>query len=273
MKKSLYKACNRIIQFIQVQLFISLASLPIVVSWGIPFSIVTVIGNFLFSPFLTLFLLVSSLVFFTELFCIPNEWFIFLLEHISLVWLHLLSWGSKEWLIGFPAHSVWIACLGSFFGFVVMQHKFLGRRLISVIFLLGISFGTVYFLSCTQPYSQEIKVPCGKKEVKITTFGKTVILKDCGLFSVKKSRQSWVQYTLLPEIIKKTGLLDIELIIVDNADGATFEVLKEIIFNARVKKIVLPYFIRTLTSREWRSFYEFKKIASQQKCIITRSKE
>ena len=79
MKQPLNRFYNHIIQFLQVQLFLSLASLPILVAWGIPFSLATVAGNFLFSPFLTLFLLLSSLIFFTELIFIPNAWLIFFL--------------------------------------------------------------------------------------------------------------------------------------------------------------------------------------------------
>ena len=273
MKQLLNRFYNQIIQFLQMQLFLSLASLPILVAWGIPFSMATVVGNFLFSPFLTFFLLISSLIFFTELVCIPNEWLIVLLEYLSAFWLWALSFGTKKWLIGFPIRGFWIAFIGSLCGFIIMQHKILGRKTISLVALVGISAATVYALSCFQPYSQEIKLSCGKKIAQAIVIGSSIVIKDNGVFSLKKAGQSWVEYNLLPDIIKKTGSLSIELVVAQCADGNTFQALKELLSHARVKKVVLPYFLRNLSSYEWRLFYEFKALAQKENCIIVRKNE
>lgn len=273
MKQLLNRFYNQIIQFLQMQLFLSLASLPILVAWGIPFSLATVMGNFLFSPFLTLFLLISSLIFFTELIFIPNAWLIVCLEHLSAFWLWALSFGTKKWLVGFPVHGLWIAFVGSLCGFIIMQHKVLGRKTISLIVLIGISGATVYALSYVQPYSQEIKVSCGKKAAQVIVIGSSIVIKDNGLFSLKKAGQSWVEYNLLPDIIKKTGSLTVELVVAQCADGNTFQALKELLLHASVKKIILPYFLHNLSAYEWRLFYEFKALAKKENCIIIRKKD
>ena len=273
MKQLLNRFYNQIIQFLQMQLFLSLASLPILVAWGIPFSLATVMGNFLFSPFLTLFLLLSSLIFFTELIFIPNAWLIIALEYISNIWLWALSFGTKKWLVGFAIHGFWIAFIGSLCGFIIMQHKVLGRKTISLIALIGISVITVFGLVYVKPYSQEIKVFCGKKAAQVIVLGSSIVIKDNGVFSLKKAGQSWVEYNVLPEIIKKSGCLEIELVIVEKADGNTFQALKELLLHASVKRIIVPYFLHNLSSYEWRLFYEFKALAKKENCIIIRKKD
>jgi len=90
------------LRFIQVQLFITTISLPILLSWGLPISLLSPLGNLIFFPVLVLFLLLSSLVFFFEIIHIPNEWLIYCLEKVTLAWFSILSIGNGATaLIGF----------------------------------------------------------------------------------------------------------------------------------------------------------------------------
>src|SRR5258708_38016064 len=86
---------------IQLQLFISFISLPFLIGWGLPISLLTPISTLIFGPFLTCFLLISSLIFFLELFYVPNSIFIWLLENITHIWLMCLNLEQRTWLIGF----------------------------------------------------------------------------------------------------------------------------------------------------------------------------
>src|SRR5437763_195216 len=90
-----------IIRFVQLQLFITLFSLPLLISWGIPLSLLSPLGNLIFGPVLTIFLFLSSLIFFSELIGIPNGLLIALLEKITTWWLCIMHANTQSWLVGF----------------------------------------------------------------------------------------------------------------------------------------------------------------------------
>src|SRR5579862_7575785 len=108
MKQFLNRLYTTSITTLSMQLFLSLVSLPILASWGLPISLMSPIGNVIFSPLLTLFLLLSSIIFFCELFCIPNEFFVWLLELVSQVWRWGLSCTYGSALIACKKPALWL---------------------------------------------------------------------------------------------------------------------------------------------------------------------
>ena len=90
-----------ILNFTQTQLIVTLASIPILVGWGLQISLMSFIGNLIFTPILTIFLILSSIIFFTELLGLPNSFVIKILEITTNFWENALNLGKKEWLIGF----------------------------------------------------------------------------------------------------------------------------------------------------------------------------
>src|SRR5438552_892464 len=105
-KNYLHSFINSFINFCYLQFFLMLISLPILISWGLPISLTTIFGNFFFTPFLTLFLLLSSLLLFFEIAHIPNYFIAYLLDFITRVWYFLLTFDKKYWLIGFAKPSL-----------------------------------------------------------------------------------------------------------------------------------------------------------------------
>jgi len=270
MKKLFKRLLWGIIQFLEVQFFLSLVSLPILIAWGIPFSVATVVGNFIFSPFLTLFLLCASLIFFTQLCCVPNGWLLWALEVITQWWLWTLSWGEKSWLICFPEAFFWVSVIIALICFMVIQHKILGKQGMQLI-CLGVC--ALFFMCAYRVLStriQTIEVACGNKRVCAVAVNQALIVQDRGAFSTKKSGASWVQYTLLPELIKKLGSHTIEKVVVEESNGNSFAALKELCLHARVKKIVLPYFLRTLEKHEWRSYYALMEAVKKEHIMVIR---
>src|SRR5262245_46384432 len=94
-----------IVRFIHVQLFITLISLPILIAWGMPISLLTFAGNLLLSPVLTVFLLLASLIFFCHMLFIPCGILIKLLEQVTSWWLHAMMVGNNSWLIALKLPS------------------------------------------------------------------------------------------------------------------------------------------------------------------------
>ena len=105
MQQKLLKVKTNFLFFLELQLLISVVILPILIAWGLPISIMTIIGNLVFAHFLTAFIFVSALLFSSDLLGIPNSFIVITLEWITQIWHYLLSLGSAHWLIGF---SSWI---------------------------------------------------------------------------------------------------------------------------------------------------------------------
>src|SRR6266478_7808031 len=108
---------------IQLQLFITFISLPFLIGWGLPISLLTPISTVIFGPFLTCFLLISSLIFFLELFYIPNSILIWCLEQITHIWLMCLNLEQRTWLVGFIKPPVIILFLIPLVALVIIHNK------------------------------------------------------------------------------------------------------------------------------------------------------
>jgi len=128
------------------QLFLLLVSWPILLWWGLPISLLALVGNIVFSPIITLFLMLCALLFFTELTGLPNGAFIFLLETLSDWWVGLLGWGSPGFLFKYHCPSVWLL-LGMVGSALVVIYSFWGRtRLRAMIYLLLLLVGFTLLL-------------------------------------------------------------------------------------------------------------------------------
>ena len=109
--------------FLLIQLMVTLTSLPILIWWGLPISKVSFIGNLIFTPVLTIFLIISSLVFFTEFLNIPNLYLIKILEKITTLWNSILVCGQKNWLVGFSRINIIFIVSIPVITFVTMSNK------------------------------------------------------------------------------------------------------------------------------------------------------
>lgn len=270
MKPFLQKVSNYLLRFLQIQLFLSLVSLPILIWWGLPFSYMTALGNLVFGPFLTVFLFCSSLIFFTELLFIPNGWLIIFLEKVTKLWLFCLGFGKQTWLIGFHKPSLFFLVLSTCTAFLIMQHKKLNRLIPSICCLALLFCCTTGYLALTQPKETEFFLVCGKKKVSITVSPNAINVTDNGAFSSKLSSSSWVQYTLLPEIIKQTGRTVIDSVAVKRINTLSLEALSTLCEQTTIKTITLPYFSHTLTKAGWRAFFRLQRIAQKTGCNILR---
>ena len=89
----LKRAEKLLVRSIQLQLYLTLISGPILVYWGLPVSVASPLGNILFHPLLTAFLFLSSLIFFCQILHIPHGIFVYALQKTSHSFHYLLgSW-------------------------------------------------------------------------------------------------------------------------------------------------------------------------------------
>ncbi|MGA9530917.1 MAG: hypothetical protein WBQ73_03465, partial [Candidatus Babeliales bacterium] len=188
--------------YIKLHLFVTLFCSPILIGWGIPISLISPLGNFIFHPFLILFLFFSTLTFFSELICIPNALFITALDYTTKLWISLLQTVPYNSLIGFKKPPLFFLISITFCTLAIPL-----LRSEKVQWFSYCSLTLLLILSCSVPHYQGYhhRLPCNKGTVSFMHHNGKVIVIDPGYMGQKSSATSWARYTLLPEIIQKTG--------------------------------------------------------------------
>jgi hypothetical protein len=253
-----------ITQLIQIQLFLTLMSLPILIWWGLPISLMAPLANLTLGPILTTFLTLSFLIFWCEIFHIPNTFFISCLEKVTSWWNALLNTGNTSWLIGFAKPSLLILIIIPMATIALILHKKINspfKMICGLSLLLSISYGWLTLLQKTPAAQQQL--PCNKGALTILFHQKQLVIIDPGFLGQRISTPSWVEYTLIPHIYSSTGAQAIEHLIVMQPGKVVFDALTTLINTIPVKKLYLPFWQGKIANYEWRSFAQLKAAAKQ----------
>lgn len=228
----LYRFFSRIIAaYLEVQLFITNMSLPVLIWWGLPVSLASPLGNALFSPILTLWLICSSLLFLTEFLCIPNTFLIYLLDYLTKIYTWLLSWAPRWCMLPIYKPPLLILVLFGIVTLYILQSTLFTRpwqRIHAYIlsFLVFIVVCSTLRL-CMPPRIHTLDCPPGTLTLMATS-EKTIVI-DPGYLNKNWSDQSWIEYQLTPYIIQYTGNDFIDTLILLKATQKTFENLTRLI--------------------------------------------
>lgn len=191
------------ISVLDLQLALTAISLPFIIGWGLPISMIAVAGNILFGPFLTVFLLLASLLFVTQLLHIPNGFFVVLLEWCNALWAKILSFTSSAFLISVPTVQPWCLALLFMLACLILCYRMstLQRLLLYTVFLVSV-LGALKVYSLMHHGTVMVK-----QGAKCLTFVKTTDQLICIDSGVRSSRglKSWFFYTVLPEMRKQLG--------------------------------------------------------------------
>lgn len=224
----------------QLQLFLTLVSLPILVAWGLPISCMSPVGNCLFTPFLTLFLLLASLMFFGQLLHIPYAPVAYLCNYLTHFWLFLMNYGSSQWLVGIVQLPISVLLAVGLAPFCIVAYKPTRSVGTSIACFLSI-------LVCIYAYSNYIggqtritKIPCARGELTLIRTSHEIVLIDPGYLGSVAGACSWVRYTLIPEIIRTTGATHIDHLILLQPMGLGFEAAQELCTLLRIDAVYIP---------------------------------
>lgn len=265
------KALYWILKGIQLQLFITLFSLPLLCAWGLPLSLLSPIGNLLFGPLLTLFLLVSSLIFFTELIGIPNEFLISLLTYITSYWLSIMHADTKRWLIGFvnPSYGVlFLLPLGGIFIMICHQTRTLGRSIVCLTLLIFSFWAYTWYAYRHKSRIIPIVSPTGS--VHLIQHNRTLILIDPGSIGSTLGACSFVQYTLIPQIIQHTGRTFLDHVIVLQPNSMTLKALESLMIKMPIGHLYIPYWNGSLSRTGLHAYGALKKMCTDANIPLTR---
>lgn len=271
MNKSVSLLTHKITALCELQLFLTLCSLPFLIGWGLPFSLLTFVGNIVFTPLLAAFLLLSSLIFITELIGIPNNGLIYLLEYGTRAWTWILSWCDDHVMIYFCKPPFIILALIPVLALCVLAK----RRTLSREKRIGlfIALACLVWGVCSwyKPTSKIAYVPCSTgKLTLIYNRGKTVLVDTQGVLSRISAQENWIKFQLVPTLACTTGSPQIDGLVVAKCGLRVFQLLKLLIEKKLVAKIYLPYWDVTVSKKTWRAFFEMKNSARDHNCTIIR---
>lgn len=223
MLKNYSALIGRVYKFLYIQLFVTLISLPILIAWGIPLSLASWVGNMVFAPFLSALLLCASLMFFLPFFGIPCAWIGFLLDWITKSWIAVLSYGSHSFLVGFTKPSLLMLLLIIAITLALVHH----RRVKSIqqggVVLFIWLVMVICFLKVEKCPGHHFSVNYKHKALQAARHnGHTTIVVPPLSWYPSESLPQWIEYTLIPELYKNTGVSTIDCLIIvqDKKDNA-----------------------------------------------------
>ncbi len=240
--------------FILAQLIITVVLIPILVHWGLELSLMSFVGNLIFTPFLALFLILSSLIFFTELFGIYNQPLIFLLNKTTWIWDYLLSSSSKDWLIGFTKIAIWPLLLITIATFYILKHKKINSFSKQVLTLnLSILLMFIYLKSWP---AQTKKIPAFDSNLVISKKKSGgILLTDNGFFNKARNPEKTIEFDLKPFLVQNYSTSKVDNLTLNTASLKSFEGALQCGKILNLKKVTLPFFKTKLDKRGWRSFF------------------
>lgn len=204
---------TRLLFFVQLQLFMSLLSLPILIAWGLPISGMALIGNLIFSPFLMFFLFLSSLIFFFELCSLPNNFLIKTLDWFTRCWSWCIECGNSQWLIGFAKPSLWILLAIVAGSFIILHCKKITKPITRIVCFVIVTIFIVITLKWNCQKECVIRqIGCNNGFVTVVKTPSTLTVIDPGVLG-KRVNSSWVEYTLAKELVEQFGTMKIDVLI------------------------------------------------------------
>ena len=237
MRQRLKKLKTNFLFFLELQLLITVVMLPILIAWGLPISIMTIVGNLVFGQFLTAFIFVSAVLFTCDLLGIPNSFVVMALEWITNIWHYFLSFGSPHWLVGYPTFIFPISCLCAVTACAMyLQKKYSQNQRIFFLIALCICIpltARIFQKSCTSTTILQ-----GQQKFHIIKKDGLVYAFDCGALGARSSSQSWIEYTLTPTMIKTMGVTHIDILVLCKSNSRTKEAAQALMEHIPVSRLV-----------------------------------
>lgn len=221
--------------FIELQLVITLMSLPVLIHWGLPISYMSPLANLLFTPILIVFLWVSCIFAICAIIHLPCWPLVWLLDQLTDVWLWILSFAHPSWLMGFQYKTIWLAML--ICALIVMLYTYIKpstKMAISFLFTccLTMLLARIY-----------INTDCYKKlddlaMIAIRANKKTYVI-DYGALCKKQNFHMNIDYTIIPELAKQAGITTVDTLILCKSSTRLDRVAMQYAYQANIKTIIV----------------------------------
>ncbi len=264
------KFSNWVMHALELQLFLSLISLPLLISWGLPLSAMAILSNLIFGPILSIFLTLSSLILLCEIIGIPNTIPIYALELITHSWRWILSWQQPSWMIGFAKPHALFLCAQAIATVIIISRRSWTRPVrIYALLILGCLTWAASHLSSR--YNPDITyLPCNSGSIIMVHHNNQTVVIDPGYIAQRPGAPSWIQYTFAPWLIKRTGSVIIDHLIILQPSSRIFEAVTGLSTKLQIKNMYIPYWQGTLSTGGWRNFFLLTQELTKKMCHLKR---
>ncbi len=242
------KIVDWFLSFLELQLIISLISLPVIIHWGLAISYMVPLANLIFTPLLALFLWCSCIFALCSILHIPCTWLVIILDWLAYIWHYLLSFAKPDWLIGFKYQMIWPATIIAT-GIICAYTLFYPSKYRSLL-LLCICCASLFFIRWTFQKNSMYKLN-NLKMYAMHIHNKNYLI-DYGSLCSKQNFYSFIDYTIFPELIKTAGITTIDTLVLYKPNKKLPQIAQQFAEQAAVKTI----FVTT----KWGCYFELKKL-------------
>ena len=220
--------------FLELQLVITLMSLPILIAWGLPISYMSPLSNLIFTPLLILFLWISCIFAICALIGIPCNIFATALHQLTNLWMWLLSFSKPAWLLGFCSSTIWfsiIICL-----LIIALYHFKKPPTKQAVLILA-TFCTIMMIVRLCSMKNMFKKIDDLAMIAIRLNHKNYVI-DYGALCSKQNFYSTIDYTIIPQLIKHTGMTNIDMLVLCKPSKRLAKVALQFCKQMNVKKVI-----------------------------------
>jgi hypothetical protein len=236
---------NYLTRFTLTQLALTLISIPILASWGLGCSVMTFVGNLVFTPILIIFLMLSSLLLFSQLLGIPNSWIAWMLDHLTAWWHVLLCKGSTSWMLSWAKPPTWLLVAIPIATILLLRWRVINTiiRRIAALSTLGlvICIGMLWYTNIVSDRNLAQQFAPNLYVIKLVG-QPSVIMVDEGYFTRKKSFEKLIAYELRPWLTKQFGMVRIKELRLRKPSNGSLSAAVQICMAWDVDEVWLPYF-------------------------------
>ncbi|MBP6892138.1 hypothetical protein KBB68_01010 [Candidatus Babeliales bacterium] len=234
LKKIRIISTNYLVNFLELQLIITLMSLPILIAWGLPISYMSPLSNLIFTPLLILFLWISCIFAIFALLGIPCTIFATALDKLTNIWMWLLSFSKPAWLLGFSTNTMWCsiiicACIIALYSY----KKPATKNAVALLFGLCCLMMMVRLHSMKNLYQKIGDLPM----IAIRLNHKNYLI-DYGALCSKQNFYNNIDYTIIPQLIKCTGMTNIDTLVLCKPSKRLTKIALQFCTQMNVKKII-----------------------------------
>jgi hypothetical protein len=174
-----------------------------------------------------------------------------------------LNLAQRNWLVGFTKPPMFILIFIPFIALAAVHSKKITSIPLRTGLLASLLICTCLLLKIF-PYRQQSisTIACNKGTLTLINHNNMLILIDPAFIASKPSYESYISYTLLPEIIQKTGQLSIDHLIVFKFNKRLLDALQFLSTKITIKNIYIPAWKGKIPNFAWYSYANLKKTAA-----------
>lgn len=226
-------------KFFATQLCVTLIAWPLMLEWGLPVSILSPLGNAIFSPFVTAFLALCTLITGSEILHIPHGLLSTGLERLTDLWLTIVKIAPPGLILTLKKPPLALS-LSAPIGAILIMHSRAIRGIYKKIIALGLLFTLLTALFVLVPQPEQISIPYGSHQITLQTNNGLLVAYDPGFTRRVSGMENWIVFTLLPQLSIHFGRQTIDQYVCKKLTPALAHLVELLCKKNILRKLVLP---------------------------------